>query len=126
MTKTPLAIGAIGVAGCVLLSLMMKQLVGEQQSRGEVPVRRSLEAGFREQIVGRLAVHEEQDGDRVMLVVQGQARADVDRRALADRMVQATWQLLPAQTAIAQVQVRLRDAVGQEPVAAWSARPRAR
>lgn len=125
MTKTPLAIGAIGVAGCVLLSLIMKQLVAEQ-SRAEAPVRRSLEAGFREQIVGRLAVHEEQDGDRVMLVVQGQARADVDRRALADRMVQAAWQLLPARTAIAQVQVRLRDAVGQQPVAAWSARPRAR
>jgi hypothetical protein len=121
VNKSVLAIGAIGIAGCVLLSAMMKELASHK-----APPRPgwlvALEVEFGEQLVGRLAAHEEDAAGLARMVVHGKAKAGSDRRSLALAIANSAGQLLRHGNALAEVQVTLRDPDGKHPQSALAPR----
>lgn len=123
VNKSVLAISGIGVAGCVLLSVMMKELVAHKPAKRPAWLV-ALESEYREQLVGPLATHEEDEGGAVRAVVFGAARAGSDRSALALAIANSAARLLRDANALTEVQVTLHDPDGKQPQSALV--PRAR
>lgn len=124
VSKSLLAIAGIGVAGCILLSSMMKQLVQHKQANAEAPPFAAIERRHQQQLVGALQVHEESVGMTSRLVVRGRVAAGVDKRALATAMAAELWQRRADDAGLFEVEVTLRDADGSQPVTTTSPRPR--
>lgn len=123
VNKSVLAIGVIGIAGCVLLSSMMKELALQKKPPRPTWLV-SLEVEFGDQLVGRLAAHEEDDRGLARLVVNGTAKAGGDRAALALAIANSASRLLRDGNSVSEVQVTLRDPDGKDPKSAFA--PRAR
>jgi hypothetical protein len=114
MSKSLLAIGGIGIAGCVLLSVMMQQIASQTQTKTQRPDWLvMLESEHGEQLVGSLAMHEEDDRGATRIVVSGTAKAGCDRAALARAIANSANRLLRDANAITGVQVTLCDPDGQ-------------
>lgn len=122
VSKTVLAIVGIGIGGCLLLSLMMKQLVQHQVARQEAPLVPGLMKIFGKQLAGPLATREEFEGASLRLVVHGRVAPQQDKQALAAAIGNEVWQRL-AETPPTEVCVTLRDADGTAPLSQVVARP---
>ena len=123
MSKTILAIVGIGIAGCLLLSLTMRQLVQHQLVQREAPGLPAVSARFAERLAGPLAMHEEHHGMSTRLVVSGRAASNEDQQSLAGAIAAEVWQTLGADDSGTDVMVKLRDAQGRTPVSTVTARP---
>lgn len=120
MSKSILTIAGIGIAGCLLLSLMMKELA---QHRGRRAPRQPVAPAFAERLTGPLRVTEEWHGERVRVVVLGRVRPGQDKRALAAAIGSDLWRSVGGDPAVDEVHVTLRDADGGGPEAVFVPRP---
>jgi hypothetical protein len=124
VAKAVLTIGAIGVAGCVLLAAMMKDLV-HHGMRGAGP---SGSAAVASRFAGRLAVplvlREEHVESRVRLVAHARAKSNGagERRQLAEQLADALWRDAAAGERVHEVEVVVRDPDGKAPITAIAPR----
>ncbi|MCB9878733.1 MAG: hypothetical protein H6835_14145 [Planctomycetes bacterium] len=95
MSKSILVILGLGAAGCVLLSLMMKQLVGLEADRARSPYLPVLENKFGARLVGPLRIDEQRvgegEGARRRLTVRGRVLGGLDKQRMADAMGFEVW-----------------------------------
>ena len=69
MSKNVYIVGAIGVAGCLMLSLMMQHLLKVQKERSHSPVAEELEEACADHLVGAIEVQTRTvDGEQTMIV----------------------------------------------------------
>ena len=115
MSKSILAIAGIGLAGCILLSVMMQQLVEQKKVRDVERPLATFEVQHRDQLVAPLAVHEETFGAVARLVVTARVATAVDRPAFAASIAAAAWQQLRDDPLVHEVHVTVRDAGGRQP-----------
>ncbi|HKB37091.1 MAG TPA: hypothetical protein VKD72_11600 [Gemmataceae bacterium] len=95
MPKSIYAIAGLGIAGCIMLSLMMKNLVHMQQHRSASPqLQQQLEAKFGAQLVTPLQLHEEAVNGRVRLVASACVTAGLKKDRFAETVAAAIWQQL--------------------------------
>jgi hypothetical protein len=123
VSKSPLVIGAIGLGGCLLLGLLMKQAVQQQQAERTAPRVGALAAQFGARLVGPLALREEIEGELRRAVVHGRAAAGQDRRELAAEIGAAAWALFDARTLPDELRVTLRAEDRDEAVSRTVPRP---
>lgn len=123
VSKSILAIVGLGIGGCLLLSLMMKQLMQHQAVKQQVASPPVLAAAFGKQLVGPLSVREEHEGGAVRLVVHGRVAAKQDKLALATAIGAEVWKRVGGEMQPSEVKVTLRDADGSAPVTQIVARP---
>jgi hypothetical protein len=123
VSKSLIAIAGIGIAGCVLLSVMMQQLVERKKVHDEVRPLAAFEVQHRDDLVAPLAVHEESHGVTARLAVLARVRATVDRPAFAAAIAAAAWQQLRDDPLIGEVHVTVRDADGQPAYSLVAPRP---
>jgi hypothetical protein len=123
VSKTVLTIAGIGVAGCMLLALMMKQLVQHQQAQQDASGAGGIAARFAGRLAAPLALREEHEGARVRLVAHARAAAGEDRRQLADDIATALWRRFAAAERIDGVDVVVRAADGGGAVTAHAPLP---
>jgi hypothetical protein len=108
VSKTVVTIAGIGVAGCVLLAAMMKQLVQHQQAQRDATDAGAVGARFASRLAAPLALREEHEGMRVRLVAHARAAPGEDRQQLADAVAAALWRQCAAGERIAEVEVVVR------------------
>lgn len=126
VSKSLLAIAGIGIAGCLLLSWMMQDLVRRRPPRDGASCAPRLMAAFGDQLAAPLVVREEQEGTSLRLVVHGRVKAAQDKTVLATAIGAEVWRHLGPQAQATEVRVTLRDAEGGGPVSQVVARPSAR
>jgi len=91
VSKSVPAILGIGVAACVLLSLMMKHLVEVESEHQRSEYAPALEAKFRARVAGRVRVIEEGEEGRKRWKLFAVVHDDRKLAQLADDMGQALW-----------------------------------
>ncbi len=121
--KAAFAIAGIGVAGCVLLASMMKQLVQHRRTQQDAPTVAAVAQQFAPRLASPLALREEHDGDRVRLVAHARAAAGEDRARLAGAIAAALSRRAHDDERVGEIEVTLRDANGDAPVSALVRRP---
>lgn len=112
--KSIYAIAGLGIAGCIMLSLMMKNLVQMQQHRSASPqLQQLLEAKFGAQLVTPLQLHEESVNGRVRLMASACVTAALKKDRFAETVASTIWQQLSsADTKTKEVEVVVSDERG--------------
>ena len=94
MSKSLLAIGALGAAACLVMSLMMQHLLEVKQQRDKSPLELELEARFEGRLVGPVKVVTEQDAGKTRLRVQLSVLAGLRKDRVAEAVGTQTWDLV--------------------------------
>ena len=91
MSKSVLAILAIGGAGMVLLSLMMKQVAELHVEKQRSPFAAAVESRLGAQLVGRVEIEELKEDGRHVRVLHAQVLAGFNKRKLANVAGMELW-----------------------------------
>ncbi len=91
MSKSVLAILAIGGAGMVLLSLMMKQVAELHVEKQRSPFAAAVESRLGAKLVGRVEIEELEEDGRHVRVLHAQVLAGFDKRKLANVAGTELW-----------------------------------
>ena len=123
--KSIYAIAGLGIVGCVMLSLMMKNLVQIQQHRPASPqLLQLLEAKFAAQLVTPLQLREESANGRVRLVASACVTAGLKKDRFAETVGSTIWQQVSGpETKTTEVEVLVSDERGGTAVSFVFPRP---
>jgi hypothetical protein len=112
--KSIYAIAGLGIAGCIMLGLMMKNLVQMQQHRSASPqLQQLLEVKFGPQLVTPLQLHEEAANGQVRLVASACVTAGLKKERFAETVASTIWeQLTSSDTKTKEVEVSVSDERG--------------
>jgi hypothetical protein len=91
VSKSLWIIGGLGLGGCFLLSLVMKQAVALHAERQQLPFLPALTAKFEAQLQAPLRLREEGQAGAVRLIASARVRPDCDRRRFADALAAEIW-----------------------------------
>ena len=91
MSKSIPVILGLGVAACVLLSLMMKHLVQHQVERTRSPYAPAVETKLGSRLLQPVQIDEERDGDSLRLVVRARVMAGLNKKKLANIIGLEVW-----------------------------------
>lgn len=91
MNKSLLAVAGIGIAGCVLLSILMKQVVALDAEQRQLPFLPALEAKFGPRLGHPIKVREQDEAGIVRLHVSARVRDGVDGAQLAREIGADLW-----------------------------------
>jgi len=89
--KSALIIAMLGIAGCLLLSLVMKQALEIDVERRQLPFQPALAARFGPQLTGPLQVREESTDGGLWLLASGCVRDGVAAEPLARAIGADLW-----------------------------------
>jgi len=123
--KSIYAIAGLGIAGCIMLSLMMKNLVQMQQHRSASPqLQQLLEAKFAAQLVTPLQLREETLNGRVRIVAAACVTAGLKKDRFAETLGATIWQQVSgSDTKTQEVEVLVGDERGGTAVSFVFPRP---
>lgn len=117
VAKSPLVVLAIGIAGCLLLALMLREAVGLREERERPPGAELVEQRFAAQLAGRVRFQSHKEGDGVRRVLTAPVRDGVDRRRLPKAIGTELWlALLRSGAPTGTLEVRLENPNWSEPV----------
>lgn len=91
MSRSPVAIGAIGLAGCLVLGFLMQHLAGLREERFRSPLARLLDEQFARRRVGPVRVEQTNEDGRLRLVVRLCVFAGLNRERIAATAGAAAW-----------------------------------
>jgi translation elongation factor EF-Tu-like GTPase len=91
VSKSVLGILAIGVAGALLLSMMMKQVAELHVERQRSPFAAAVDSRLGAKLVGRVVIDEVEEGDRKIRVLRATVIAGFNKRKLADAAGMELW-----------------------------------
>lgn len=91
VNKSLLAIAGLGLGGCVLLSVLMKQVVAIDAEQRQLPFLPALQARFGAQLDGALRVKEESTDGATRWLVNARVRDGVDAVRLAPAIGAELW-----------------------------------
>jgi len=94
VSKSPLAIGALGIAACFVLSLLMQQLLEVKQEKQKTPLEVELELQLEGRRVGPVKVVEQQDEGKTRLLVRLSVLAGLRKHRIAESVGDQAWQLV--------------------------------
>jgi len=92
VSKSPAVIGAIGFAGCVALSLMLREVLEVQTKESRDPLELALESHFSARLAGRARVSERVAEGRLTLVLELRVLAGLQKRRLVMAAGRLAWQ----------------------------------
>ena len=91
VNKSILAVAGIGIAGCVLLSILMKQVVALDAEQRQLPFLPALEAKFGPRLGHPIKVREQDQAGIVRLHVSARVRDGIDGAQLAREIGADLW-----------------------------------
>lgn len=91
VTKSLVIMGCVGLAGCVVLSLLMKQAVTLQTERQQVAFLPAVAAKFASQLAAPLRLREERIGGQARLVASARLVAGGDPQRFAEALAAEIW-----------------------------------
>lgn len=91
VTKSLVIMGCVGLAGCVMLSLLMKQAVTLQTERTQVPFLPAVAAKFAPQLAAPLRLREERTGGQTRLMASARLWEGGDPQRFAEALAAEIW-----------------------------------
>ena len=122
--KSIYAIAGLGIAACVMLSLMMKNLVEVQQQRASPQLQQLLEEKFGAQLAAPARLREESVNGRLRLVASACVTAGLAKDRFAEAVGSTIWeQVSSLDMKTKEVEVVVSDERGGAPVSFVIPRP---
>ena len=110
VSKSLLAVGALGAGSCMLLGWMMQHLLQVQQERTRSPLAQILEVQLERRRVGPGLVSEVRERGRLRISVRLSVLAGLQKKSIAESVGAVTWNhILAAGTVPAEVVVEVGD-----------------
>jgi hypothetical protein len=125
VSKSPIVIAVIGLAGCVAMSLMMRHLLSAHQEQSREPLELALERRFSGRLAGPARVLERVANGRMSLVLELRVLAGMRKDRFVDKAGLMAWEYRRGCVDEPhEVEVIITDDGDGEPMAATVPRPR--